>query len=129
MEAADEERNRLQEQYRKAKEEAVERVKANNPPEPIGDTGLTTETAWTLTLENLKEQITSGSYVTWLKDTVLLGIAENTAQVMVSSQFAAEYLNRRHYQGVVRALSDVIHQDVEVQFIGSDVILAGAVGE
>jgi len=127
--AAIDERNRQQKEYQQAQEDAIRRIKENNPPEPVGDTGLTTETAWTLTLEKLQEQLPIASYATWFPNTVLLGITENTAQVMVPSQFVAEYLNRRHYQGVVRTLSDVIHQDVEVQFIATDAILTSKVGD
>jgi len=127
--AASEERNRQQKEYQQAQEDAIRRVKENNPPEPVGDTGLTTETAWTLTLEKLQEQLPTASYATWFPNTVLLGITENTAQVMVPSQFVAEYLNRRHYQGVVRTLSHVIHHDVEVQFIAADAILTSKVGD
>ena len=74
--------------------------------------------AWSETLKGLEGKLTRSTYVTWLQDTVLLGVADKVAQVMVPNQFAVEYLNRRHYQGVVRELSKVIQQDdVDVHFI------------
>ena len=86
-------------------------------PEPIGDAGLTTETAWSQTLERLQEKVTGLTYNSWFKDTILLGITEGTAQVMVPSELAAENLRRRHYGGISRILGDVIQQDVELVFI------------
>jgi len=119
------ERRRQEQEFQKAKEMAIKRVRENNPPEPIGEDGLTTESAWTLTLKRLQEQIQAGAtYETWLKDTILLGITGNTAQVMVPNAFAAEWLRRRLYQSIARTLSDVIHQDIEVEFVAADVILA-----
>jgi len=127
--AAIDERDRQQKDYQQAKEAAIKRVKANNPPEPIGEDGLTTESAWNLTLKKLKEKVTPTLYETWLKDTLLLGVTDGTAQVMVANAFAVEYMNRRLYQSISRTLSDVIHQDVEVGFIAADVITGVRVGD
>jgi len=127
--AAIDERDRQQKEYQQAKEAAIKRVKANNPPEPVGEDGLTTESAWNLTLKKLKEKATSTAYETWLKDTLLLGVTDGTAQVMVANAFAVEYMNRRLYQSIARTLSDVIHQDVEVGFIAADVITGVGVGD
>ena len=118
VQVAAEERKKADEDHRRAKELVAQRVKANHPPEPIGESGFTTESAWTETLKGLKEKVSAGTYASWLQDTVLLGIVDRVAQVMVPSQFAVEYLNQRHYQGIVREFSKVIRQDdVDVQFI------------
>ena len=39
------------------------------------------------------------------------------AVVMVPNASAAEYLNRRLYQSIVRGLGDVVGEQLEVQFI------------
>ena len=127
--AAIEERNRQQKEYQQAKQDAIKKVKENNPPEPIGEDGLTTETAWTAVLKKLKEQVTNSTYETWLKDTVLLGSTGHTAQVMVAHEFAVEYMNRRLYQSISRTLSDVIRQEIDVNFLAADAILNAGVGD
>lgn len=111
-----EQRKKADEEYRLAKEVAVARIKEGRPPEPVGKDGLTTESAWNLTLNRLQEKVTRTTYETWLKDTVLLRLTGKTAQVLVPNQITVKYLDH-HYQGICRTLSDVIHQDVEVLFI------------
>jgi hypothetical protein len=74
--------------------------------------------AWNLTLTRLKEQVPASTFTTWIKDTVLVGMERGTAYVLVGSQLAKEWLERRLYFGICRALGDVLHQDgVEVQFV------------
>jgi len=128
-ETADKKREQAELEYRQAKEAAAQRLKDNHPPEPIGDTGLTTESAWVLTLEKLQSQFSSGVYQTWIKDTMLVQISNGTAHVVVPNQFTVEYLNRRFYQSIARTLSKVIDQDMTVEFLANDEVLAGAVGE
>ena len=63
-------------------------------------------------------------YVAWLNDTVFLGMTGAAAQVLVPSQFAVEWLNRRLYGSIVRTLRDVLHEEaIDVIFIAPDEIL------
>ena len=48
---------------------------------------------------------------------MLLEVTGNTAQVMVSSQSTLDWLEKRLYQSIARALGGVLQQDVEVEFI------------
>ena len=95
-----------------------ERYREQSAPEPIGDAGLTTESAWNQTLDQLKEKLPGSAYQR-LEATALLSVADNSAVVMVPNESAAEYFERRHYQGISRALGTVIGQEVEVQFISA----------
>ena len=78
---------------------------------------MTTETAWLLILKQLRDKVPGPTYETWFKDTALVGITNGTAQVVVPNGQTAYYLQRRHYQGIARTLSDVIGQELEVLFI------------
>ena len=68
-------------------------------------------------------------YQTWLKNTMLVQLSNSTAHVIVRNQFTVDYLNRRLYQAIARTLSSVVDQDVTVEFLANDEVLAGAVGE
>lgn len=129
IEAAAEERRRQQQEYEKAKEEAFKAVRQNNPPQPIGDTGLTTATAWDSTLEKLKALL-PGSASLWLNNTILVELSGKTAHVVVPNQFTVDWLNRRLYQSIARTLGDVINQDVQIEFFAADIVPAeAAVGD
>jgi phage replication O-like protein O len=73
--------------------------------------------AWNLTLQRLKAHVPSHTFATWLTDTMLLALTNGVAQVKVPSTLAATWLERRLYWGIVRALRDVLNQDVAVQFV------------
>ena len=122
-----EQREKAELEYAKAKKAAAQRLKDNYPPEPIGDTGLTTESAWDLTLEKLETQLTPAMYKTFLKDTMLVQMAGSEAHVVVSNQYTVEYLSRRFYQSIARTLSSVIGTNVDVEFLANDEVFVGAV--
>jgi phage replication O-like protein O len=83
--------------------------------QPIGSTSSLH--AWNNTLQRLKEQVPSHTFETWLKDTALVSLEKSRAVIQVGSQLARQWLERRLYYGIVRALRDVLNQDVEVQFV------------
>jgi len=112
-----EERRKSTEEFRQAQEEIQRRIRENHPPEPIGETGLTTESAWTLTLERIQPQISAAMFQTWLSNTMLISMEGKTANVVVPNQLTAEWLERRLYQSLNRAFSDIIGQDVEFRFV------------
>jgi phage replication O-like protein O len=74
-------------------------------------------TTWKLTLQRLKEQVPASTFTTWLKETMLVGMKQRTAFVLVGNSLAKAWLERRLYAGICRALRDVVHQEVEVQFV------------
>jgi chromosomal replication initiation ATPase DnaA len=69
------------------------------------------------TLKILKEQVPASTFATWLKDTALLALTDRAAKILVPSSLAVSWLEKRLYWGIVRALRDVLHQEVEVQFV------------
>jgi hypothetical protein len=77
----------------------------------------TREITWNKTLQILKAQVPAPTFTTWLKETMLVGMKQRTAFVLVGSRLAKDWLERRLYFGIVRALRDVLHQEVEVQFV------------
>jgi hypothetical protein len=100
-----------------AREQAREQLQQEHPPQPIAGTEHTTETVWAKTLEALQQQVPQGTYLTWLKDTLLLRLEENTAFVMVESHLAREYLERRLFGLIARALKQVLGYPVDVEFV------------
>ena len=117
LQAAQKRRQEAEEEYRRTKERLQQRSREEHPPQPVGKDGLNTESAWSLTLEQLKEQTPRPTFETWLRDTMLLEVEGNTAHVMVPSQFALDWLEKRMYQSIARTLGGVLQQDVEVEFI------------
>ena len=117
LQAAQQRRQEAEEEYRRTKERLQQRSREEHPPQPVGKDGLNTESAWSLTLEQLKEQTPRPTFETWLRDTMLLEVEGNTAHVMVPSQFALDWLEKRMYQSIARTLGGVLQQDVEVEFI------------
>ena len=73
LQAAQKRRQEAEEEYRRTKERLQQRSREEHPPQPVGKDGLNTESAWSLTLEQLKEQTPRPTFETWLRDTMLLG--------------------------------------------------------
>ena len=104
-------------EYRKAKEGAIQQIREQYPPQPIGDEGMTTESVWNLTLNQLKEQVPEDTYETRLKDTVLLQVTELVARIAVPSAFAVAWLERRMYRQISNAMKGVLGKDLDLQFV------------
>jgi hypothetical protein len=98
-----------------AKEQRLEQY----PPQPIGEEGLTTESAWILTLQRLKEQVPSDIYEAWLKETILIQVTDQAAYIGVPNAFAIAFLERRLYREIAHTLREVLHYDVDLQFVAS----------
>ncbi len=117
IEAVEAEKRKIAEQeYRQAQEAYHKRTRENHPPEPVGNSGLTTETAWSQTLATLEKQVTPARFGIFLKNTLLLRVDGGVALIGAPSQFAANHLNG-YYGGIVRALGDVLKQEVTVEFV------------
>jgi hypothetical protein len=100
-----------------AREQAREHLQQQHPPQPIAGTEHTTATAWTQTLAALQPQVPQGTYLTWLKDTLLVTVEDNTAFILVSSRQAREYLERRLFGLIARSLEQVLGYPVDVEFV------------
>jgi hypothetical protein len=115
--------NRENNQERTGRENELTQTDTREPTEREADSQTTEQgtpdaaTTWNQTLKILKEQVSAPTFATWLKDTALLAVTDRVAKIAVSSGLAAAWLERRLYWGIVRALRDVLQQDVEVQFV------------
>ena len=114
-------------EYRRVKAEAHQQLREQHPPRSIGGNGLTTEIAWSRVLAQLHEQIPVTSYETYLKATMFLSMENGTAFIGVASQFVGDWLERRLYTAMVRELSQVVNQDVEIEFVQANLAKGGRV--
>jgi phage replication O-like protein O len=115
---AEEEKQTLAvEQFQRARDETTEQVLEQHSSQPIENTDLTIQSAWSKVLASLKEQVPAPTFATWLKDTMLLALTDRIAKILVPSSLAVSWLEKRLYWGIVRALRDILQQDVEVQFV------------
>jgi len=113
-----EKRKQAEQEYRQAQEEVQRRVRENHPPEPVGKDGLTTESAWDLTLKRLQAEVSTATFQTWLRNTMLVSLKGETAIVVVPNQNTADWIERRLYQSLIRTFTDVIGQeDIDFRFI------------
>lgn len=71
------------------------------------------------TFLRLKEQIPEETYETRLKDTVLLQVTDMVARIAVPSAFAVAWLERRMDREISQALRNVLHYDVDLQFVAT----------
>ena len=79
---------------------------------------LDTEVVWSKVLENLYHQLPARAYETNMKGTTLLGIDDNTAIIQAPNQYTIQQLDRL-WGHIAQELSDVLNQEVDVQFISA----------
>jgi len=75
------------------------------------------ETAWKATLGELELQMTKATFNTWLKDTRLLACDDSSFVIGVRNDYARDWLENRLHGAVVRTLSAIVGQEVEVRFV------------
>ncbi len=114
-----EQRRSAEQEYLRLKELALAKLRDQHPSHPVSREGITTETAWSIVLADLKEKVTSTAYQSWFKDTVLIEVSGDLAVIGVPNRFAVQQLER-HYGGIARSLGDVLKREVEVQFMVLD---------
>jgi len=105
------------EEYRRTQETIQRRIRDNHPPEPVGKDGLTTESAWALTLEKMEAQISPAMFHTWLKNTMLVSVEGKNANIVVPNQNTADWIDRRLYQSLNRTFRDIIGREVDFRFV------------
>jgi len=115
--AAAEKRQQAEQEFKLAQEKIQRSIRENHPPEPVGKDGLTTESAWALTLEQMETQLSTSMFQTWLKNTMLVSVEGTTANVVVPSQLTADWIERRLYQSLQRTLTNIVGHDIEFRFI------------
>jgi hypothetical protein len=105
------------EEPQQVKATTTEQLLEEYTPQPIGEEGLTTESAWGLILQQLKEQVPVGTYESRLKDTILLQVTDLAAQIAVPSGAALLWLERRMYGQISKAMKGVLGKDLDLQFV------------
>jgi chromosomal replication initiator protein len=72
--------------------------------------------AWEMAYSQLELQLDRGSFDTWLRGAVFLGVEGAVFVVGVRSAYARDMLQHRLYRNVWRILSDVWDEPVEIRF-------------
>ncbi|HEX6384861.1 MAG TPA: chromosomal replication initiator protein DnaA [Anaerolineae bacterium] len=78
---------------------------------------MTPEHAWKATLGELELQMTRATFNTWLKDAHLLKYEDDTYVISVRNDYAKDWLENRLHDTVMRTLSAVTSQRVQVKYI------------
>ena len=115
--ASQEERLRSEVELAQAKEHAQQRLREQYPPQRIDGTDLTTEGAWDLVLDRLKNQMTKANFETWIKETSLIHLDGSMARVAAASKFQIEWLVSRFDPWIRRELSSVIARPVSCEYL------------
>jgi hypothetical protein len=106
-----------QEEYRKGKEEARQRLLEEHPPQPIKGTEHTTESAWSKALASLQEQVSPAVFNSWLKDTLLLQVTDTAARIGVPNRYAIAWLERKMYREISNAMKGILGKDLDLEFV------------
>jgi Replication initiator protein A/DnaA N-terminal domain len=112
-----EQQKQITEQFQKAREEVKQRLLEKHPPQPIKGTDHTTQTAWSKVLAALKEQVSTGNYNGWLKDTVLLQVTDTAARIAAPSRLACTQLEYRLYREISSAMKGILGKDLDLEFV------------
>jgi hypothetical protein len=121
--AEQEQRREAEAEYAREKAVAQQQLRERYPPEEIAGTALTTTTAWEQALDRLHGQLSRLNYETWLGNTALIGLADDTARIVAPSRFQAEHLTTRLQPLVAQTLSDVLGHPVDCRFIALPALL------
>jgi hypothetical protein len=108
LELDQQERREAEEEFLKTKERARKALAKEHPPEQIPGTDLTTETAWQMALERLKEAMSAPNYSTWLAETVLIACDRSRALIVAPSGYVADWLRSRFTTLICKELAAVV---------------------
>lgn len=85
------------------------------------------ESAWKATLGELELQMTKATFNTWLKDAQLLECEKNTFKIGVRNDYAKDWLENRLQGTILRTLSAIVGESVELDFVVGDSLPAKVV--
>jgi hypothetical protein len=111
------ERREAEAAFLRAKEQARKALRKEYPPQEIPGTSLTTQTAWAQALDQLREQMTSANFQTWLKDTTLVSCDQNTATIVAPSTYIVEWLATRFNRLIEHQLHQVLSYQVSTRYL------------
>jgi chromosomal replication initiator protein len=76
-----------------------------------------TQQAWQTTLEQLQLQMTKATFDTWMKNTQIVDLEDNTYTIGVQNAFAKDWLENRLSGTIKRALGNTAGAQVHVKFV------------
>lgn len=77
---------------------------------------LSPQQVWEVSLGQIQLQVPRSSYDTWLKGTYGLTLEGDSLTIAVPSTFAAEWLQRRMYQLIQQAVTEVAARPLQIHF-------------
>jgi len=69
----------------------------------------------------MEAELSPGMFGTWLKNTMLVSVEGNTANVVVPSQLTADWIERRLYQSLQRTFTNIVGHDIDFRFIPTSI--------
>lgn len=66
---------------------------------------------WDKVLKILKKELSKPSFDTWLKDTKLLAVENDTASIQVPNEFVLDWVKSRYYNLIINALARVLDKE------------------
>ena len=88
--------------------------------EPLPDASTADHALWTKTLEELKLQLASSTYYTWLNNTWVGGRSDDRLVIHTANTYAREWLTNRLTGVVERVLRSVAGETVRVEFVTAE---------
>ncbi|MFP4321724.1 MAG: chromosomal replication initiator protein DnaA [Anaerolineales bacterium] len=73
--------------------------------------------AWLATLGQLELQLHTATYETWVQEAYYVAYADSVFTIAVPNAYAKDWLDKRLYRTICRALSNVFKQEVTIDFI------------
>lgn len=83
----------------------------------MGNSSAELERFWATVLEDLHTRTPKRTLETWLKNISPVAIEDRTVVLAVPNEFAKEWLENAYYEVIQESLSNVMDQDVIVQFV------------
>jgi chromosomal replication initiator protein len=72
---------------------------------------------WEAALGEIKLNISKANYLTWLKDTLILDIKEDTVFLGVPSNFTKEWLENKYHKEILRALYNIDSKIKKIEYL------------
>jgi len=72
---------------------------------------------WEAALGEIKLNISKANYLTWLKDTFILSIKEDTTVIGVPSNFTKEWLENKYHKQILRALYNLNPEIKKIEYL------------
>jgi DnaA N-terminal domain len=89
----------------------------------VNGTSIQPERAWLMTVDQLKMDMPKAAFDSWVRDTSFVSFEDGLFTVGTPNAYGREWLASRLTSTVVRLLTGILSQQVEVQFIVTEEVL------